>query len=518
MCLLMVVTLASCGNSDSSGTADKTREDYKPLTAVDVESFYDGSYELRSEAEKRYDETALKMFIDSVEKGDNEIFSPLSVYYCLAMLNNGSAGNTRKEIETYLNLSTEDANNFLKDLYDSTRSMNKWTQDVFLLANLICFDSERSKIKDSFLDDVQKYYGDVAKERDFRNSKEVADEINKWVDENTDGGIKDLVSDDDITKDTTSLIVNALACGGEWEFKFDKSKTFAEEFTAYDGSKINADMMHERLYGRWNTTKGKGFEKRLENGIEFVALIPNEGVDLYDFINELKPEDIVEMYKIYESEGNGRESDQKSPWGEPCYILDRYFTDLSFPKFSFEKEYDLEESLRKGGLSNLFDSKKCDFTNLTDSSFQVQKVKQKALVEVDEEHAYAAAATIIESGYGSDGPCIIYNDIIEELKFDRPFVFAFVENHTILFMGVVAQLEEGATQARTTFRIENYGAGKLNVRDRASTDGNVRRQIMKGDIVNAYSKVKSEGYTWYQIGDNEWVADKDGEWIRELHD
>lgn len=535
LCLMMSLTLVSCGSgspdvdslsgrldqlSGSSGNKkeEKKEEYHEPLIAKDIDSFYNGDESSKTEAAKRYDEAALKIFMNSIEKGDNEIFSPLSLYYCLGMLNNGSAGDSRKELETYLGMSTDDVNRFLKDYYDSTRSKNEWAEDIFFLGNALYFDSSRGRLEESFLSDVQKYYGDVAKERDFKNNKEIADEVNKWVEENTNGGIRELVESNDINKDTYALIVNALACGSEWFIKFDKSKTFMEEFTGYDGSKVNADMMHQRLNGQWNVNNGKGFTKWLHNDVTFVALLPDRGVDIYDFLSGLKGEDFDQPIYIWDVTGEWKESGQKNEWGEPCFVVDRYFTDISFPKFSYEKEYNLENSLRRGGLSNLFDSKKCNFSNMTSMPFAIQQVKQKALVEVDEDHAYAAAATVVQTGLGADGPCVIYNDIVEDLKFDRPFVYAFVYQGVILFMGLVNNVEPGTSTAVKPMKIENYGAGKLNVRDTNSTSGTVKRQLSKGDVVYAYKKVQNEGYTWYQIGDNEWIADKNGEWIREIND
>lgn len=53
---------------------------------------------------------------------------------------------------------------------------------------------------------------------------------------------------------------------------------------------------------------------------------------------------------------------------------------------------------------------------------------------------------------------------------------------------------------------------KLRIRDKASTSGNKVGYVKKGKTYDVYETKTSGGYTWYRIGDDQWIAD-DGTWI-----
>ncbi len=71
--------------------------------------------------------------------------------------------------------------------------------------------------------------------------------------------------------------------------------------------------------------------------------------------------------------------------------------------------------------------------------------------------------------------------------------------------------------ADNVIRIENI-TGKINIRNIPSTSGEKLGSFQKGEIVYAFETKEAEGYTWYRIGQDRWVADKNGEWIKVLKD
>lgn len=52
----------------------------------------------------------------------------------------------------------------------------------------------------------------------------------------------------------------------------------------------------------------------------------------------------------------------------------------------------------------------------------------------------------------------------------------------------------------------------LNIRSSASTNGSKLGKLNTGDTRDVYEQKTGEGYTWYRIGDGQWVAD-DGTWL-----
>lgn len=60
-------------------------------------------------------------------------------------------------------------------------------------------------------------------------------------------------------------------------------------------------------------------------------------------------------------------------------------------------------------------------------------------------------------------------------------------------------------------------ADEINIRDYNSTDSDIVGTARKGETYKVYSisypNVYTGGYTWYNIGELEFIADKDGEWV-----
>lgn len=64
-------------------------------------------------------------------------------------------------------------------------------------------------------------------------------------------------------------------------------------------------------------------------------------------------------------------------------------------------------------------------------------------------------------------------------------------------------------------------ADVLNVREQPSTSSKIVSTLKKGDIRHtSYERkmnpVQADGYTWYFIDENKWIADKNGEWVQKI--
>merc|ERR1719215_1269658 len=67
--------------------------------------------------------------------------------------------------------------------------------------------------------------------------------IDEWIEDNTDGMIKDFLGDEKIPSDIVALLVNALYFKGAWTYEFDPDKTFDGDFTLRDDSTLPARFM-----------------------------------------------------------------------------------------------------------------------------------------------------------------------------------------------------------------------------------------------------------------------------------
>ena len=55
---------------------------------------------------------------------------------------------------------------------------------------------------------------------------------------------------------------------------------------------------------------------------------------------------------------------------------------------------------------------------------------------------------------------------------------------------------------------------ELFVRSMPSTEGNTPKEFAKMDVVyNVYDIYTDDQYTWYRIGEDQWIADYNGEWV-----
>lgn len=61
-------------------------------------------------------------------------------------------------------------------------------------------------------------------------------------------------------------------------------------------------------------------------------------------------------------------------------------------------------------------------------------------------------------------------------------------------------------------------ADQINIRDRENTDGNIVGTAKKGEVYKVYDitgpSEYTDEYTWYNIGEMEFIADKNGEWLK----
>lgn len=163
------------------------------------------------------------------------------------------------------------------------------------------------------------------------------------------------------------------------------------------------------------------------------------------------------------------------------------------------------------------DQKLIDLTYVTD-------VLQKCSIEVDEEKVVATGITKVELGMGG-WDCEERNRYYHDIVFNRPFIFIIAVQRKPIFIGLVTNIGDptgevidvtntaGTLDTSNAFKIRNI-KGKINVRDLPSTSGNIVGSFEKDEILTAYETKSGEGYTWYRIGTNRWVADKNGEWIR----
>lgn len=358
---------------------------------------------------------SVKLFQKSTKENESSMISPVSVMMALSMTANGADTGTKKEMEQLLagGGSIDELNEYL---YAYKNQLPSDSDNRLSLANAIWFrdDKDQLKVEPDFLQKNANYYGAEAYESPF--DKTTVDDINQWVKDHTDGMIDNMV--DRINKDSIMYLLNAVVFDAKWENPYTKNDVNSGEFTAWDGTIRSVDMMtsDESMYLDDGTATG--IIKNYKGGqYSFVALLPNEGTNVNDYLESLTGEHLLSIIENAQS----------------TTVITR------IPKFRHNYTIKMNDALIELGLQTAFDSDAADFSKLgssSDGNIYIGEVLHKSYISVDELGTKAGAVTKVEmvtesamvTGY--------------EVFLNRPYVYAIIDNNTKLplFLGTVMDI------------------------------------------------------------------------------
>ena len=354
---------------------------------------------------------AIRLFKASEESGKNTLISPLSVLCALAMTANGAEEETLAQMEEVLGMTTEELNLYL---YSYMQNLPQGEKYKLSLANSIWFtEDERFTVNQDFLQTNANYYGADIYKAPF--DKQTLKDINNWVKQNTDEMIPEIL--DQIPAEAIMYLVNALAFEAEWSEIYEKHQVKDGEFTKEDGTKQDVKFMYGSEGTYLEDEKATGFMKRYKGGkYAFVAMLPNEGVSVSEYIASLDGESLNALL------------------ANPQYAT----VHTSIPKFETEYKVEMSEILKSMGMTEAFDMYNADFEGLgtsTGGNIYISRVLHKTFISVGEKGTKAGAATVVEM---KDGAAAEPTEP-KEVYLDRPFVYMLVdcENNIPFFIGTM---------------------------------------------------------------------------------
>jgi len=370
----------------------------------------EGSFELPDADNSTMTEFSVKLFKESFEAEKNTLISPLSVISALAMTAGGADGNTLSQMEQVFGMDKDTLDGYISSYVGGLPQGDKYKLN---LANSIWLrDSSSFSPNGDFLQHNADYYGADIYEAPFDDS--TVKEINSWVSDNTDGMIDSII--DRISADTIMYLINALAFDAEWEEIYEKYDVRDGDFTKEDGSKISVDFMYSTEGAYIADELAAGFIKYYAGRkYAFVALLPNEGVSVEEYISSLNGEKLNRMLTSPES---------ATVWA-------------SIPKFETKYSVEMSDILSTLGMPDAFDSTLADFSGMgtADGNIYINRVIHKTFISVGEKGTRAGAATVVEMNCTSAAP------IVEpkEVYLDRPFVYMLIdcENNVPFFIGAM---------------------------------------------------------------------------------
>jgi len=354
----------------------------------------------------------LSVFKNSISPdGGNQIFSPLSAIVCLALITNGTDGETLEQIETMLGC---DINTLNKGLLSYSYDILFGDSPVNIANSLWINADSEFKASEDFLQKNANYYSAQIYSAEFDNK--TLKDINKWCEEQTDGMIKQILSQ--IDGSALIYMINAMTFEAEWESKYKNNNIIDSfDFKNYDESISDVTALHSEESIYLPDEKAVGFIKNYKgNRFSFAALLPNEEVDIYEYIASLDGE---RWTKIWNNRARGE-------------------VNVKLPEFKCDSEMDLAKTMKMLGVTDMFSPECANFSRLGISdnrNIYCNIFKQKASIQVDRNGTKAAAVT---NGLAGEGAQPVRVNVF----LNRPFVYAIVDNDTgiPIFIGCVTNL------------------------------------------------------------------------------
>lgn len=358
----------------------------------------------------------VRLFKESLADGENTLISPLSVLVALSMTANGADNETLTQMEAVLGMPIEQLNSWVKRYMANLPEEEKYKLS---LANSIWFkDAESFTVNEDFLQTNADYYGAGIFKAPFDNS--TFKEINEWVEDNTDGMIKDIL--DEIPPEAVMYLVNALAFDAEWQNIYKENQIRDGKFTTEDGEKRDVELMYSSEGMYLEDEKATGFIKYYKDRkYAFAALLPNEDITVSEYIETLDGEHLNEL------------------------LINAQQTRVStaIPEFETEFKVEMSDILKEVGMADAFNYTVADFSKLgesTEGNICISRVIHQTYINVDGKGTKAGAATVVEMKAESAMEPL---EPPKEVYLDRPFVYMLIDCETNLpfFIGTMMDIE-----------------------------------------------------------------------------
>lgn len=448
-------------------------------------------------------------FLQLENNKKNMVYSPLSIKYVLEMLNSGADGESKDQITdilgTYINkkyinnknmsfanalfvrnsykdnIKTSYIDTLLNqynasvsyDAFDNASTINKWISDKtfnlinnafndedirdlnFVLANALAIDMDwvnkiqapyegygvsyqHEKFYDYVLSLAEAGFHDLAFQSYDKkaNAVEIAAVVNKYdiVNELGEANIRKTVSDD---------YSNWLKNGGNDEY------AMCGENASED--KLNLDKYIKELSANYqNISSSTDFEFYVDDNVKVFAkdLKKYNGTTL-QYIGIMPTNETLSNY-INNTDANSLNKliDKIKPLALDSF-KDGVITDVHgyIPLFKFDYKLNLVKDLNTLGITDVFDSKKANLSNLTTDSAYIGDATHKATIDFSNDGIKAGAFTAGGgAGAGGCGYDYLFNvPVLKiDLTFDKPYMFIIRDKDTneVWFAGTVYEPTE----------------------------------------------------------------------------
>jgi len=363
---------------------------------------------------------AFKLFAELTKSNteQNVFISPTSVALALALAYNGARGETARAIARTLELGEiglDELNRTNTALIESLRTLDP---HIALAISNSLWARHGISFAPGFLSRSQAHYSAEIAALDFGDPMASAT-INDWVKHNTAGKIEKII--DQIDRSAIMFLINAIYFKGSWAKPFDPRRTHEMLFTLSGGrQKMHSMMAQTGKFDYYSTQSFQAISLPFGAGrASMYIFLPEQRSSLRTFRRELSHKSWDTWLRHFrQAEGT-----------------------IVLPRFKLVYEATLNHALRALGMGIAFDRQRADFGGMFTAdkpSANIDEVKHKTFVEVNEEGAEAAAVTSIGMIRMTMAPQRNFSMIV-----DRPFFCTIRDNQTgaLLFIGAIVDPE-----------------------------------------------------------------------------
>lgn len=366
--------------------------------------------EMNFEIMENYEIAFLKY---AARNGESFVISPASAKLAMGMaaMGAGEDSSTEKELLGLFGYGSKE--DMALDGYRLMTELNR--EDGSLSAKNSLWASDRvQSLNSGFMDDLDNYFLAESFTRDL-TSQDFVDELNGWVEENTNGLIKEMLGEP-LSEEARLALVNTLYFKNEWRYHFNDR--YQRGFYGVSGFNENAPAMSMTEYIMYSS----------DDAFKSVKLDYTDGSCMKIFLpadeNRLVTDMIAEM-----------SAEELSAAMEPVYRSTE--VSLTMPPFECDYKASLVEMFKSLGVQSCFDGNRADFSGITaEESFYISDIMQAAKIICDEKGTEAAAATVV-----TVATCAAVPSYPVVLTIDRPFLYTIeAPSGETLFMGVITDI------------------------------------------------------------------------------
>ncbi|NWH66687.1 OVAL protein, partial [Geococcyx californianus] len=354
---------------------------------------------------------------------ENIFFSPLTIISALSMVYLGARENTRDQIDKVVHFdkiigfgeaiesqcsTAVSAHTSLKAVFDQ---ITKPSDNYSLSFASRIYTEKTYPILPEYLQCVKELYKGSLETIDFQTAADQARElINSWVEDETNGMIRNILQPSSVDPQTKMVLVNAIYFKGVWEKAFKDEDTQEVPFRITEQETKPVQMMYQ--IGSFKVAevpseKVKILELPYASGkLRMLVLLPDDVSGLEELENKITYEKLME-------------------WTSSS-VMEEKITKVYFPRLKTEGKYNLTSALIALGITDLF-SPSANLSGISSAeSLKLSEAIHEALVEIHE-----AGSEVVGSA-GIDAA-----SVSKEFKVDHPFIYLIMHNPTnsILFFG-----------------------------------------------------------------------------------